>query len=79
MATIREVKGNPNQVWDDLSWTDINEAEQALWGNLGWNKDSWEEETEPPESDDKYWEDLSTQEQEAAKKLGYTKESWDQD
>jgi len=76
---IREVKGNPANVWDDLSWEDMNSDEQAIWAVLGWDEDSWEEETDAPESSEKYWEDLTEEELKAATKLGYTEEYWDED
>lgn len=76
---IREVEGEPSDVWDDLSWEDMNSSEQKLWSILGWDEDSWEEETDPPESDDTYWEDLTAKQREAAEQLGYTQESWDEE
>jgi hypothetical protein len=79
MATIREVTGDPGDTWDDLSWTDLNSKEQEAWGILGWDEDSWEEETDPPASNDQYWDDLSPAERAAAKKLGYTQEFWDEE
>jgi hypothetical protein len=77
MATIRLVQGNPGEIWDDLSWTDMNSAEQALWAALGWDESSWEEETDAPESDDKYWEELTSEERAAVEQLGYTQALWD--
>ena len=44
MSNIRKISGNPGDTWDDLSWTDMNDVEQALWATLGWNEASWEEE-----------------------------------
>ncbi|MDB9510629.1 hypothetical protein PN499_05490 [Kamptonema animale CS-326] len=79
MATIRDVQGDPSSAWDDLSWTDMNSAEQKLWAVLGWDEDSWEEETDPPESNDRYWEDLTDAEKNAALELGYTQELWDEE
>lgn len=79
MANIRQVQGNPGEIWDDLSWTDMNSEEQALWGLLGWDEASWEEETDPPESSDKYWEEMSSQECQALEQLGYTQALWDEE
>jgi hypothetical protein len=79
MATIRQVEGDPAAVWDELSWADMNSAEQALWKTLGWDEGSWEEETDPPESDDLYWEDLTSQQRAAAEELGYIQKSWDEE
>jgi hypothetical protein len=79
MTSVRQVQGNPSEVWDDLSWSDMNSAEQALWAALGWDESSWEEETDPPEADDKYWEDLSDSERAAIGQLGYTQALWDEE
>ncbi len=79
METIRKVTGDPGLVWDDLSWTDMNSSEQKLWGVLGWDESSWEEDTDPPKSDDKYWKDLTTEERKAAEELGYTSKFWDEE
>jgi len=79
MANVRNVNGSPDEVWDGLEWTDLNEAEQALWASLGWDADSWQEETDPPASDELYWADLSSTQQKAAGELGYTQELWDKE
>jgi hypothetical protein len=79
METIRKVEGDPGLVWDELSWTDMNSAEQKLWKVLGWNESSWEEDTDPPDSNDKYWEELTTEERKAAEELGYTRKYWDEE
>jgi hypothetical protein len=79
MAGIRAVEGNPGDTWDDMSWIDMSAEEQEHWGFLGWNGDSWEEETDPPGSDDQYWDDLSSSERAAATKLGYTQDLWDEE
>ena len=79
MADIRSVDGDPNGTWEDVSWEDLNSDEQELWGVLGWDADSWEEETDAPESDDTDWAELSSEEQSALTKLGYTQESWDEE
>lgn len=79
MAAIREVPGDPGLVWDELSWTDMNSAEQKRWAVLGWDEDSWEEEIDPPDSGDKYWEELTDSERTAAEELGYTQELWDEE
>ena len=71
MSNIRKISGNPGDTWDDLSWTDMNNDEQALWATLGWNEASWEEDSDAPDSNEKYWEDLTENERDAATKLGY--------
>ena len=76
--TVRVPPGDPTAFWDEMGWTDMTKAEQALWGVLGWTEESWEEEAKPPASEDKYWNQLSDEEREAAEKLGYTKELWDE-
>ena len=75
--TVRVPPGDPTTFWDEMGWTDMTKAEQALWGVLGWTEEAWNEEAKPPASEDKYWNQLSDEEREAAAKLGYTKESWD--
>jgi hypothetical protein len=77
-ATVRVPPGDPTAFWDELGWSDMSKAEQALWGVLGWTEASWEDEAKPPASEDKYWNLLSAEEQEAGEKLGYTKELWDE-
>ena len=79
MSQIRKVQGYPGDTWDELSWTDMNSAEQSLWATLGWDEASWEEETDAPDSDDKYWEELSQGEIDAAETLGYDQSSWDEE
>ncbi len=75
--TVRVPPGDPTAFWDEMDWTDMTKAEQALWGVLGWTEESWSEEAKPPASEDKYWNQLSDEEREACEKLGYTKELWD--
>ncbi len=76
-------KMDPNTVrtdialWEEAGWADMTAAEQALWGKLGWNAESWEGEAKQPASEDKYWKSLSSDEQAAATALGYTKATWD--
>ena len=75
--TVRVPPGDPTEFWDEMGWTDMTKAEQALWGALGWSEEAWNEEAKPPASEDKYWNQLSDEERGAAEKLGYTKDSWD--
>ncbi|NJR68622.1 MAG: hypothetical protein HC771_08085 [Synechococcales cyanobacterium CRU_2_2] len=79
METIRAVNGDPGAVWDELSWVEMNSSEQGQWAVLGWDADSWEEETDPPNSDDQAWEDLTPAERTAAEKLGYTELLWNEE
>ena len=79
MASIRDAKGDPNGVWEDVDWEDMSPEEQKLWGALGWKEDSWDEDEDPPAEDDLYWKDLKAPQQEAAQKLGYTQALWDED
>ena len=64
-------------LWEEAGWEDMTAAEQALWGKLGWDADSWEGEAKQPASEDLYWKQLSADEQAAATALGYTKATWD--
>jgi hypothetical protein len=57
----------------------MNEDEQEIWAALGWDADSWEEETAPPSSNDEYWEDLTDAERDAATTLGYSQAYWDEE
>ncbi len=66
-------------VWEEAGWEDMTAAEQALWGKLGWDADSWEGEAKQPASEDKYWNSLNADEQAAATALGYTKANWDEE
>lgn len=75
--TVRVPPADPTEFWDAQGWTDMTKAEQALWGELGWTEDAWNEEAKPPASEDKYWNQLSDAERKAAEALAYTKESWD--
>ena len=79
MSEIRKIQGSPSDTWDDLDWTDMNDAEQALWQTLGWDEASWQEDTDPPASNDTYWEDLTQDERDAATELGYNQSSWDEE
>lgn len=72
------VRSDNIELWEEIGWTDLTPAEQALWQELGWNEDSWEGEAKKPPSEDKYWRQLTDEERSAAEKLGYTKESWDE-
>ncbi len=71
------VRSNDIAFWEEVGWTDMTPAEQALWMKLGWNEASWEEEAKQPASEDKYWNQLSSEEKAAATALGYTKATWD--
>ena len=37
MTTIREVTGDPNDFWSEISWSYMTSAEQSLWSQLGWS------------------------------------------
>jgi len=76
--TVRVPPADPTAFWDEMGWTDMTKAEQALWGVLGWTEDAWNEEAKPPASEDKYWNQLSEEERGACEKLGYTKKLWDE-
>lgn len=72
------VRTDDLNLWEEAGWADLTMAEQALWKELGWDKDSWEGEAKKPPSEDLYWNQLSDKERMAAEKLGYSKESWDE-
>ena len=71
------VRSNDINFWEEVGWTDMTPAEQALWKKLGWDEASWEGDAKQPASEDKYWNQLSSEEKAAATTLGYTKETWD--
>lgn len=79
MSTVRDAKGDPYETWYDLSWKDMNKAEQALWATLGWSEASWEEDEDPPKEAELFWKELNAAQKEAAEKLGYTEALWDED
>ena len=63
--------------WDKFDWTDLTLAEQALWGVLGWDEASWQDEADAPASESKDWSELSDEERRAAEQLGYDEKYWD--
>jgi hypothetical protein len=65
------------EFWDAFDWQDLSAGEQKLWGVLGWDEGSWQEETEPPASEDKFWAELNEDERNAAQELGYEAGYWD--
>ena len=79
VSEVRPIEGDPNEFWDEFDWSDLTSDEQFLWASLGWDEGSWDEETEPPESNDLYWEDLTASQKAALKQLGYTQRIWDEE
>jgi len=73
---VREPEGNVEDFWNAQEWTALTPTEQILWGKLGWNQASWDEEIEAPDSEDKDWAELSDEERIAATQLGYVEETW---
>ncbi|MBD2652708.1 C1 family peptidase [Synechocystis sp. FACHB-383] len=63
---------------EEEDWEDLSEEDQVLWGQLGWDEDNWNGETDPPDSSEKSWDELTRKERSAAEKLGYDEESWDE-
>jgi len=76
---IREPEGNIEDFWNAQEWTALTPAEQALWGKLGWNQASWNEEIEAPDSENKDWAELSDEERSVASQLGYTEVLWNEE
>ncbi len=77
VVTVRVPEGEVEIFWSEQDWADLNSAEQALWGVLGWTEASWMEEEPAPASETKKWAELTEEELIAAQKLGYTQDSWD--
>jgi len=76
-VNVRTPDGNPEAFWNKFSWSDLTPEEQALWGRLGWKKDSWDGKAPPPSTEEMDWGELSPEERKAAEKLGYSRFYWD--
>jgi len=76
-SDVRKPPGDPTKFWDNFDWDDMTKAEQALWGVLGWDAESWAGDAKQPASEDKYWNQLNDKEKDACKGLGYNKRLWD--
>lgn len=63
--------------WNAFDWKDLSAEERKLWGVLGWDEASWQEETEAPASEGKFWTELNEDERNAARELGYKAVYWD--
>jgi hypothetical protein len=73
---IREPQGDIDEFWDSFDWADLTTAEQDAWAVLGWDEESWDEETSIPVSEEAAWDELTVDEQMAAEELGYDQASW---
>ena len=62
--------------YEDHDWDELPADVKAAAEVLGYNKNAWDNDKEPPTTD-KYWAKLTPAEQQAAAKLGYTQETWD--
>jgi hypothetical protein len=76
-ADPRQPEGDIEAFWNDFDWNDLRPNEQELWGVLGWDEASWQEETDPPASEEMTWEELTDEERDAAEQLGYDQATWD--
>ena len=65
-------------LYDDYDWADLPPPIREAAEVLGYNRNMWDNEKEPP-SGSKEWDDLSRAEQEAAALLGYNRKKWDHD
>ncbi|KAG7368668.1 MATE efflux family protein [Nitzschia inconspicua] len=68
----------PIEYDEDASWRKLPEKVQAAAIVLGYTKEIWDEDKEPPTCD-KSWNALTMEEKRAAQVLGYNKEKWDDD
>ncbi|KAG7368666.1 Mu-like prophage I protein [Nitzschia inconspicua] len=68
----------PIEYDEDASWRKLPEKVQAAAIVLGYTKEIWDKDKEPPTCD-KSWNALTTEEKRAAQVLGYNKEKWDDD
>jgi hypothetical protein len=62
--------------WNNLDWSDMTSAQQALWARLGWNQARWDS-NRPPASDAEGWSQLTADERAAATELGFGSGSWE--
>jgi hypothetical protein len=62
--------------WNDLDWSDMTNAQQALWARLGWNHARWDG-NRPPASNTQDWSRLTADERNAAAELGFGPRSWE--
>lgn len=74
---IRVPEGDIEEFWNGFDWADLTPAEQEAWSALGWDEESWDEETNIPASEEATWDELTEDEQAAAESLGYNQENWD--
>ena len=74
---IRAPEGEVDAFWDGFKWAELNAAEQAALGALGWTDNSWDNDVDVPASEDKKWDELSDDEKAAAGSLGYDEAAWD--
>ena len=67
-SEIRQPQGNEGveAFWNSFKWTELNPAEQALWGKLDWSKASWERKAPAPAFEKKAWAELSSDERDTA-------------
>ncbi len=63
--------------WNQFDWSELNSAEKALWGVLGWDEASWDGMAAEPASESKAWSELTEEERIAAEQLGYNGTYWD--
>ena len=59
--------------WEDIEYYGYDKYYVVL----GWNADSWDNESGEPYTEDLYWDELSQVQQEAATQLCFFKELWD--
>ena len=72
------------QSWDcyinhyrGYSWPDLTNTYKNAYRTLGWTHVSWNQISDPPESESIVWDVLNSDEQDAAKTLCYIEELWD--
>jgi len=65
--------------WDEIDWYDMDPQAQQQWMILGWDWDSWDDDSNvpPPPTERKLWFQLNDVQQDAAKILGFDEESWE--
>lgn len=62
--------------WETYYWDDLPSEVQQAYGDLGWDRNTWNNDGSVP-TDNMPWSSLSRRQQNAALYLGYTTQSWD--
>ena len=67
-----------DDVWNNYSWSELNEEQRNAAILLGFTQDMWDYGGQPDVTNE-WWDEMTTEEENAAALLGWDKESWDED